>query len=187
MADSGLIAIAGAVVGGGLTGVIALLQARGQHRFDTFKTQEERKWNERVTAKERENIELTKRRDELVQIYTRYQLAADRLENAVRELAEAGCTSAVDEAPKEHLHDAHVNHMEAFEAAQDEYDEVCELIKLVAPSKTVKAALQQRQLFNHFVIEALNDSYDHQANYNAIVEAATPVLSAMRSDLRSPE
>jgi hypothetical protein len=159
-----------------------------------------------VTAKEREHIEMTKRREELVQIYTRYQLAADRLENAIRELAEARRSGTLDEATgrnglvlaedkslederlwKERIRELRDAKLEAFEAAQADYDEVCELIRLVAPLKTAKAALQQRQLFHRFVIEALNDTYDHEANYKAIVEAADPVLSAMRSDLRSPE
>jgi hypothetical protein len=206
LADSGWIAVAGVVVGGSLTGAIALFQARSQQRFDTFKIQQDRKWNEQVTAKEREHIEMTKRREELVQIYTRYQLPADRLENAIRELAEARRSGTFDEAAertgaalaedksleaerfwKERIRKLRDTKIEAFEAAQDEYDEVCELIKLVVPLKTAKAALQQRQLFNRFVIEALNDTYDHEANYKTIVEAADPVLSAMRSDLRSPE
>jgi hypothetical protein len=159
-----------------------------------------------VTAKEREHIEMTKRREELVQIYTRYQLAADRLENAIRELAEARRSGTLDEATgrsglvlaedkslederlwKERIRELRDAKLEAFEAAQADDDEVCELIRLVAPLKTAKAALQQRQLFHRFVIEALNDTYDHEANYKAIVEAADPVLSAMRSDLRSPE
>jgi hypothetical protein len=182
LADSGWIAVAGAAVGGSLTGAIALFQTRSQRRFDTLKIREDRKWSEQVTAKEQDHVEMTRRRDELVQIYTRYQLAADRLENAVRELAEARRSGTFDEAA-----DLHDTKMEAFEAAQTEYDKVCELVKLVAPSETMKVTHQQRQLFNRFVIDALSDTYDHEANYNAIVEAADPVLSAMRSDLRSPE
>jgi len=206
LADSGWVAVAGVLVGGSLTGTIALYQARSQQRFDTLKIHEDRRWSEQVTAKEREHIEITKRREELVQIYTRYQLAADRLENAIRELAEARRSGTLDEATgrnglvlaedksleeerlwKERIRELRDAKLEAFEAAQADYDEVCELIRLVAPLKTAKAALQQRQLFNRFVIEALNDTYDHEANYKAIVEAADPVLSAMRSDLRSPE
>ena len=77
--------------------------------------------------------------------------------------------------------------MQAHEEAQTEYDAVCELIKLVAPSNTAKAALQQRQLFNRLVVEALDGTYDHKGSYPAIVEAASPVLNAMRSDLGSPD
>jgi hypothetical protein len=77
--------------------------------------------------------------------------------------------------------------LEAFEAAQREYDEVCEILRLGAPSKTVEVALQQRQLFNRFAREALDGSYDHDASYKSIVEAAQPVLAAMRLDLKSPE
>ena len=79
------------------------------------------------------------------------------------------------------------NLLEAFEAAQREYDEVCEILKLVAPFRTVEVALQQRQLFNRFAREALDGSYNHDASYKLIVQAAQPVLAAMRQDLRSPE
>ena len=174
LADSGWIAVAGVVVGGSLTGAIALLQARSQHRFDTVKSQEDRKWAEHVDTKERDHVEMTRRRDELVQTYTRYQLAADRLENAVRELAEARRSGAPGDTKTE-----------TVEVAQNEYDKVCELIKLLAPLQTMAAALEQRKLFNRFVLAALDDTYDHEANYEAIVEAAQPVLAAMRSDLRS--
>ncbi len=206
MADSGWIAVAGVLIGGGLTGTIALLQARSQHRFDTFKIQEDRIWNEHVAAKERDHLEMTKRHDELVQIYTRYQLAADRLENAVRALAEARGAGILPETAEstggvvadderlaaedlrlEHIRERREGQTEAYEAAQGEYDKVCEIIKLAAPYKTVTAALQQRRLFNRFVLEGFNDTYDHDANYAAIVDAAEPVLLAMRLDLRSPE
>jgi len=100
VADSGWLVVAGAVVGGALTGTIALFQARSQHRLDVFKLQEERKWNERVVAKERDHAEMTKRSEKLLQIYTRYQLAADRLENAIRELAEARRYGTFGEHPE---------------------------------------------------------------------------------------
>jgi hypothetical protein len=178
LADSGWIAVAGAAVGGTLTGALALFQARSQRRFDRSKAAEDRRWNEHVAATERDHAEMTRRRDELVQIYTRYQLAADRLENAIRELAEARRSDAP----------TLLNiRTEAFEEAQAEYDKVCELVKLVAPPETMKSALQQRKLFNRFAVDALNDSYDHEGSYSAIVEAAEPVLMAMRADLRSPE
>ena len=75
MADSGWIAVVGVLVGGGLAGTVGLLQARLQYRFDTVKAKEDREYKE-----------TTEQRAALMQVYTWYQLAADRLENAIREL-----------------------------------------------------------------------------------------------------
>ena len=97
-----------------------------------------------------------------MQIYLQYQLAADRLENAIRDLA--GARAQHGPASK------------AFEAAQAEYDKVCELAKLVAPVTTVQAAMRQRRLFNRLAVEALDGTYDHDVNYPAIAEMAAPVL-----------
>jgi hypothetical protein len=204
LVDNGWIVVAGAIVGGGLTGTLALLQVRSQHRFDTFKANADHDWSEELAAKERDHAIRTRRRDELLQIYTRYQLAADRLENAIRQLAEVGVPAASDEVGgstlkvpadkdqepesvrKEHSRRLRNIKLEGYEAAQDEYDRVCELIKLVAPTNTMETAIRQRQLFNSFVVEALDGRYNHKANYEAIIEAADPVLRAMRLDLGSP-
>lgn len=78
MADSGWIAVVGVVVGGSLAGTIGLLQTRFQNRFDALKAKEDR-----------EHKEISDQRAALMQIYIRYQLAADRLENAIRDLAPA--------------------------------------------------------------------------------------------------
>jgi hypothetical protein len=59
----------------------------------------------------------------------------------------------------------------------------CQIVNLIAPLQTVEVILRQRQLFNRFVREAFDGRYDHTASYPAIVEAADPVLGAMRSDL----
>jgi hypothetical protein len=74
-----------------------------------------------------------------------------------------------------------------YQLAQNEYDEACQLLQLLAPFKTGQAALQQRQLFSRLVIQALNGTHGHEANFPAIVEAAEPVLKAMRSDLHFPD
>lgn len=57
----------------------------------------------------------------------------------------------------------------------------------MARRKITEVALEQRMLWNRFAREALNDSYDHNANYESIAEASQPVLSSMREDLESPE
>lgn len=182
LADSGWIAVAGAVVGGSLAGIIALLQVRWQHKFDTTKSREERQWTERATTKERDHVEMVRRRDELLEIYTRYQLAADRVENAVRELTDARRAAHSDDA---HIDEAYELKRDSYETAQNEYDKVCEVVKLIAPLRTIETILRQRQLFNRFALQAFDGSYDHTASFPAIVEVADPVLRAMRSDLRS--
>jgi hypothetical protein len=75
---------------------------------------------------------------------------------------------------------------EAFEPAQREYDEACEILKLWHPVKTTEVALQQRKLFNGFVLEALDGKFDFKASYESIGEAAQPVPAAMRLDLELP-
>jgi len=123
-----------------------------------------------------------------MQIYTRYQLAADRLENRIRELAEARHPAILEAGTTDTRRmGEEEKYLEGFEAAQREYDEVCELLKLVAPLKTVDIALQQRPLFNRFAREALDGSYNHDASYELIAHAARSVLTAMRVDLQSPE
>ena len=181
------------------------LQARWQHKFEAAKSQEDRRWTEKVTASERDRVEMTRRRDELLEIYIRYQLAADRIENAVRELADVSRPVRPDAAtaqagePAAGGSDPQVNHLrkerlaelyeikrDAYEIAQNEYDKACEIVKLIAPLQTVEVILRQRQLFNRFVREAFDGRYDHPMSYPAIVEAADPVLGAMRSDLHPP-
>jgi len=152
--DAAWIAVVGAIVGGGLTGVVTLLQARMQRTFDLSKS-----------AAERHHVDRAKRREELVEVYTRYQLAADRLENAIRELTGCGASH--------------------FEAAQAEYDVACQLLNLLAPRATADAAMRQRRLFNRLALQGLEGTYNHQASIGLITEAATPVLDAMRSDLGS--
>jgi hypothetical protein len=188
LADSGWIVVVGTVVGGGLTGAIALLQARSQQRFETKKVKEDRGWAEHVSGEERQHKETAERHAALMQIYTRYQLAVDRLENAIRELAKSRHPEISDDrVSAKNSTKSGEDFLEAFEAAQREYDEVCEILKLTAPLKTVEVALQQRQLYNRFAREALDGYYNHDASYELIVQAAQPVLAAMRLDLRSPE
>ena len=177
LADSGWIAVAGVVVGGGLAGTIGLLQARAQNRFDIVKAREDRDYKE-----------VTDQRAALMQVYIRYQLAADRLENAIRELAPTRlpATSLGGMGTSKSMQSGN-GFLEAFEAAQQEYDEVCQILQLAAPSRTVKVALEQRQLFNQFAREALDGSYDHDASMKLMGRRAQPVLTAMRQDLRSPE
>ncbi|MGW1914531.1 hypothetical protein ACWCQS_28320 [Streptomyces sp. NPDC002076] len=162
--------------------MIALVQVRWQHKFDTTKSREDRQWTERATAKERDHIEMARRRDELLEIYTSYQLAADRVENAVRELADAR-RAAHSNGPR--FDEAYEIKQDSYETAQNEYDKVCEVVKLIAPLHTIEAILHQRQLFNRFALQAFDGSYDHTASFPAITEVAEPVLKAMRLDLRS--
>src|SRR5262245_58063292 len=112
---------------------------------------------------------MVKRHEELRQVSARYQLAADRLENAVRDLAEARRSVTADEVTERtgatfpaatSIRDARDALMKSYQAAQNEYDEVCQLVSLVAPLKTNDAAIQPRQLFNRLTVEALNGAYD---------------------------
>jgi hypothetical protein len=177
LADSGWIAVVGVVVGGSLAGTIGLLQARSQNQFETVKEK-----------KDREYKEITEQRAALMQIYTRYQLAADRLENAIRELAPTRLPATPERGMSASKNMPSGNDfLEAYEAAQQEYDEVCQVLQLAAPLRTVEVALQQRQMFNQFVREALDGSYNHDASFKLIVQRAQPVLTAMRQDLSSPE
>jgi hypothetical protein len=188
LADSGWIVVVAAAVGGSLTGAIALIQAQRQQKRDAEKADRDHKWAEEQSDKEHERQDLAERRASVLQVYTRYQLAADRLENAIRELANSrrAAASARDTSTTKKTHSGD-SFLEAFEAAQREYDEVCEILKLVAPSKTTEVILQQRRMFNRFAPEALAGSYDHDAKIEAIGEAGRPVLAAMRLDLESPE
>jgi hypothetical protein len=172
LVDSGWIAVVGVAVGGSLTAAVTLLQAR---------------YNAKSAKEDREYKEITERRADLLKIYTRYQLAADRLENAIRDLAEVRHAISEGDIKAANRVGSADSFLEAFEAAQREYDEVCEILKLVAPRKITEVALEQRKLWNRFAREALDDSYDHNVNYESIVEASQPVLSAMREDLESPE
>ncbi|HEX9356278.1 MAG TPA: hypothetical protein VF933_20975 [Streptosporangiaceae bacterium] len=177
MADSGWIAVVGVIVGGSLAGTIGLLQARSQNRFDTMKAKEDRGYKE-----------ITEQRAALMQVFTRYQLAADRLENAIRELAPTRLPATPERGMGASKNMPSGNDsLEAYEAAQQEYDEVCQILQLAAPLRTVEVALQQRQMFNQFAREALDGSYNHDASFKLIVQRAQPVLTAMRQDLSSPE
>jgi hypothetical protein len=182
LVDSGWIAVAGAVVGGSLTGVIALLQVRWQHKFDTARRREDRQWSESSATAERQHAEMVLRRTELLELYTRYQLTVDRVENAVRELSDVRRAVQSD---GNHLGDDYELKRDAYETAQNEYDKACEMVKLVAPLRTIQVIIQQRQMFNRFTLQAFDGSYDHAASFPAIAEAADLVLKAMRSDLRS--
>jgi hypothetical protein len=146
-----------------------------QHRDETERADKEQKQAVQERDEERKRQDLTERREALRQIYTRYLLAADRLENTIPELMENRHPENLE------------RHASAFETAQREYDEVCEILKLAAPSKTVEVALQQRQLFNRFAREALDGSYDHNASKELMAGPAQRVFAAMRLDLGSPE
>jgi hypothetical protein len=150
MVDNGWFAVAGAAVGAISTGAVTLTQAR---------------WQGRETSEQRRRDDALRRRRELTQLYTRYQLAADRLENTIRELR--GPDVGLD----------------AFEAAQNEYDEACQVVGLLAPSATVDAVLYQRRLFNELAEQALAGQYDHDRSRGRIGDAARPVIDAMRRDL----
>jgi hypothetical protein len=186
MSDSGWLAVAGAIAGGSVAGTIALLQARYQHRFDLQKGTDDRHWQEERLAGERAHADARQRRDRLMEAYTRYQLAADRLEDAARELGDA-----VSQQPEEPVEAGHASPpgegeraaLARHAAAQAEYDEACEALKLLAPAATVDVALAQRRLLNRLVREALAGVYDHEARLPEIVAAAEPVLRAMRTDL----
>jgi hypothetical protein len=165
LASSGWIAVAGVALGGVLAAGSALLQTFVQGR------------SERANRKRQQVAE---RHAELKQIYVRYQLAVDRLENAIREMSETRRSvisppggSAAGEAQSD----------EAFELAQREYDEACEILKLLAPAGTWEVALQQRELYNGFAREGLDGTFDFGTSHEAIGEAAGPVLAAMRRDL----
>ncbi len=159
LVDSGWIAVVGVAVGGSLTAAVTLLQAR---------------YNVKSAKEDREYKEITERRADLLKIYTRYQLAADRLENAIRDLAEVRHAISEGDIKAANRVGSADSFLEAFEAAQREYDEVCEILKLVAPRKITEVALEQRKLWNRFAREALDDSYDHNANYELIAEAGGP-------------
>jgi len=150
MVDSGWLVVAGAAVGAVSTGAVALVQAR---------------WQERGTSEQRRREDAVRRRGELTQLYTRYQLAADCLENTIRELRGPDVSR------------------DAFETAQNEYDEACQVVGLLAPSATVDAVLAQRRVFNELAQQALSGQYDHDRSRAPIGYAARPVLEAMRRDL----
>ena len=150
MVDNGWLVVAGAAVGAISTGAVTLVQAS---------------WQDRGNSEQRQREDARRRRAELTQIYTRYQLAADRLENRIRELRGPDVGG------------------DAFESAQNEYDEACQLVGLLAPSATVDVVLHQRRLFNEFARQALDGQYDHDRNRGRIGDAARPVLNAMRRDL----
>jgi hypothetical protein len=156
-------------VGGGLAAGSALLQTYVQRRSD---------------AANRKGQEAAARHIELKQIYTRYQLAIDRLENEIRELSKA-CQLAISEDGKDGP--SYKQAEKAYEPAQREYDEACEILKLLAPVKTTEVALQQRELFNGFVREALDGKFDFYASRKSIGAAGQPVLAAMRLDLGTPD
>jgi hypothetical protein len=155
-------------VGGVLASGSALLQPFVQRRSD---------------AANRERQEVTDRRTELKAIYTRYQLAADRLEEAIRVLSEARQLELAerDIGPRENT-----SADETFEPAQREYDEACELLRLLAPAKTRDIALRQRSLYNGLANEAREGKYNFNASRQSVKEVAEPVLAAMRLDLGTP-
>jgi hypothetical protein len=148
--DSGWFAVLGAVVGAGTTGTVTLLQAR---------------WQRRDTAEQVHRDDVQRRRGELTQLFTRYQLAADRVENAIRALRGPDGGS------------------QDFEAAQNEYDEACQVVGLLAPPHTADVVLRQRRLFNELAEQAMTGRYDHDRSRHRIADAAQPVLDAMRTDL----
>lgn len=163
--DSAWIAVVGVAVGGVLASGSALLQPYVQRRFD---------------AANRERQEVTDRHADLRVIYTRYSLAVDGLEEAIRvfskarqlELSERDI-DPLDIAPA----------AETFEPAQREYDEACQILNLVAPVRTIDLARKQRSLYNGLVREALEGKYDFGASNESIKEASEPLLAAMRLDL----
>jgi hypothetical protein len=140
VADGGWLAVAGVAVGGLLTGSVALFQNRSQQRFERQRALDERGWAEATTARERSHAERIRRRQELLDVYTRYQVAADRFENAVRALAASSEPSA----------------REGFELAQDEYDRATERIRLLAPAATAELAMNQRDAFNGLAAAAIH-------------------------------
>jgi hypothetical protein len=150
MVDSGWFAVLGAVVGAGTTGGVTLLQAR---------------WQRHDTVEQLRRDDAQRRRAELTQLFTRYQLAADRLENSIRELRGRDVG------------------MQDFEAAQNEYDEACQVVGLLAPPRTADEVLRQRRLFNELAEQAMASQYDHDRSRHRIADAAQPVLDAMRTDL----
>lgn len=170
MADSGWIAVVGVAVGGGLAAGSALLQTYLQRRSDTAN---------------RKRQEVTERRAELKQIYTRYQLAIDGLENAIRELSKARHLAISEHGIDDALRDTQPE--EVYEPSQREYDVACEILKLLAPVETIKVADKQRKLFNGFVLEALVGKFNFNASSKTIGEAGQPVLAAMRLDLGTPD
>ena len=175
MANSGWIALAGAVAGGTVAGSIALLQARYQHRHELQKAERDHRWQDERLTSERTHADAQRARDRLMDVYTRYQLAADRLEDAAR-----GLGDAVRSAPATAGHEAA---LDRHATAQSVYDEAFEVLNLVAPAATVALALAQRRLLNRLVREALAGTYDDEANRPAIAAAAEPLLRAMRIDL----
>ena len=171
MVDSAWIAVVGVAVGGVLASGSALIQPFVQRRFDTAN---------------RERQEVKDRHADLRVIYTRYQLAIDALEEAIRvfsiarqlELSEKPDINPLDITPA----------AETFEPSQREYDVACEILKLLAPKKTIDLALAQRSLFNRFVLQALQGEnpfagVTRSMAKAAIAKAAEPVLAAMRTDL----
>lgn len=171
MADGGWLAVVGVVVGGLLTGSVALLQNRSRQRFEMQKALDDRRWSEGTTHSERGHAEQLKRRQELLDVYTRYQLAADRFESAVRAIASSDEPSTLQQ----------------FEAAQDEYDHATELIRLLAPSGTVELALGQRRVFNRLAAGAIQHTYDDDEARNVIAKVTEPLLTRMRRDLNTAE
>ena len=169
MADGGWLAVAGAAVGGLLTGAMAFVQNRSQQRFELRRAADERRWSETTTAQDRGHAERVRRRQELLDVYTRYQLAADRFENAVRDLAASGPASRSD-----------------LEAAQGEYDRATELMRLLAPEATAGLALQQRTAFTALAAAALRGDYDDAEARRTIADVSAPLLGSMRLDLDGP-
>jgi len=86
-----------------LTAAVTLLQAR---------------YNAKSAKEDREYKEITERRADLLRIYTRYQLAADRLENAIRDLAEVRHAISEGDIKAANRVGSADSFLEAFEAAQ---------------------------------------------------------------------
>lgn len=167
MAGDGWVAVAGVAVGGLLTGLVAWLQSSSHQRFELQRASDERRWVTDRARGEWEQAEQVRRRQELLEVYTGYQLAADRYENAVRDVAALPRPAGGA----------------AFEAAQGEYDRATELIRLLAPSATAALVLEQRRLFTDLAAAALRGRYQETAARPAIVAASAPLLAAMRLDL----
>jgi hypothetical protein len=160
-----------------------------QHRDEAERTDKEHKQAEQERNEERERQDLAERREALRKVYIRYLLAVDLLENRIRELGDARRSTiserGMNATGTTQSGDAF---LERFEAAQREYDEVCEILKLAAPSKTVQVVRQQRELFNGFAPEAIHGHYDHDASKKeSIAEVAEPVFAVMRLDLGIPD
>lgn len=168
MADGGWAAVVGVALGGLLTAAAALLQNLSHQRFELQRSAQEHRRAIEAAREGREHDEQVRRRQELVEVYTQYQLAADRFENAVRALGSADAAGPA-----------------GLEPAQQEYDRACELVRLIGSPPTLDAALAQRGVLNDLAAAALGGRYDDALARARIADVAAPVLESMRRDLSS--